>query len=292
MNYLQQILAFDDYLLYKQKLSSGQIALWRALMSINNKSGWATWFTAANATLESLSGLSRGGINKNRNALKQLGLIDFRSNGRKATSYKVNALYTSNSTQESIQEESLTLNSTQRSTQQSNDKVTQEYTTECPKSSTLIKHKQNKNINETKTMTTTTNLFDVQNFWESNGFGSLSPKTRQDFEYWVNDFVVVGATESDAVLLILHALKTALDNSVCKYSYVNAILKDWEQKRYLTVRDVLANQTKTKADKKIIRKEKLPDWVNNPVQEETPIPKAEQEELERQIAEFIGAEND
>ena len=92
MNYLQQILAFDDYLLYKQKLSSGQIALWRALMSINNKAGWATWFTA-NATLESLSGLSRSGINKNRNALKQ-GLIDFKSNGRKATSYKVCVLYT------------------------------------------------------------------------------------------------------------------------------------------------------------------------------------------------------
>ena len=93
MNYLQQILAFDDYLLYKQKLSSGQIALWRALMSINNKAGWATWFTAANATLESLSGLSRSGINKNRNALKQLGLIDFKSNGRKATSQGMRTLY-------------------------------------------------------------------------------------------------------------------------------------------------------------------------------------------------------
>ncbi|HGF8365947.1 TPA: DNA replication protein DnaD, partial [Enterococcus faecium] len=37
MDYIRQILAFDDYLMYNQGLSSGQIALWRALMSINNK---------------------------------------------------------------------------------------------------------------------------------------------------------------------------------------------------------------------------------------------------------------
>lgn len=104
MNYLLQILAFDDFLLYKSKLSAGQIALWRALMSINNKAQWKEWFTAANTTIESLSGLSRSGINKNRNALKQLGLIDFKSNGRKATSYKVCVLYTSKSTQESEQQ--------------------------------------------------------------------------------------------------------------------------------------------------------------------------------------------
>lgn len=78
MDYIRQILAFDDYLMYNQGLSSGQIALWRALMSINNKARWSEWFTASNQTLETLSGLSRQGINKNRNILKQLGLIDFR----------------------------------------------------------------------------------------------------------------------------------------------------------------------------------------------------------------------
>lgn len=71
--------------MYETKLSSGQIALWYALMEINNKCAWIEWFTAANQTLETLSGLSRAGINKNRNVLKQLGLIDFKSNGKKAT---------------------------------------------------------------------------------------------------------------------------------------------------------------------------------------------------------------
>lgn len=117
MNYLMQIRAFDDYRLYKQKLSAGQVSLWYTLMSINNKAGWSTWFTAANATLESLSGLSRSGIVKNRNVLKQLNLIDFSSNGRKATSYRVCVLYTSDSAQGSTQ--SSVQDSTQRSTQTS-----------------------------------------------------------------------------------------------------------------------------------------------------------------------------
>ncbi|MCI2020636.1 MAG: hypothetical protein LKJ60_13690 [Lentilactobacillus buchneri] len=117
MNYLLQLRAFDDYRLYETKLSSGQTSLWYALMSINNKAHWQEWFTAANVVLERLSGLSRSGIVKNRNVLKQLGLIDFQSNGRKATSYRVCVLYTSDSTQRSVQDS--TQESTQRSVQDS-----------------------------------------------------------------------------------------------------------------------------------------------------------------------------
>lgn len=130
MNYLMQIRAFDDYRLYKQKLSAGQVSLWYTLMSINNKAGWSTWFTAANATLESLSGLSRSGIVKNRNVLKQLNLIDFSSNGRKATSYRVCVLYTSDSAQGSTQRsvQDSTQQGTQRSVQDSSALVKQNET--------------------------------------------------------------------------------------------------------------------------------------------------------------------
>lgn len=100
MNYITEILAFNDLLL-SNPLSTGQIALWYALMYINNTCGWAEWFTAPNRTLELSTGLSRQAIVKNRNALKQIGLLDFRQNGTKATAYH---LYTmSNSLQESLQ---------------------------------------------------------------------------------------------------------------------------------------------------------------------------------------------
>lgn len=83
-------------------LSTGQIALCLALISINNRCTWQEWFTAPNITLELYTGLSRQAIFKNRNILKQLGYIDFRTNGTKATSYKVNTML--NSLQDSLQD--------------------------------------------------------------------------------------------------------------------------------------------------------------------------------------------
>ena len=103
MNYIGQIRGFYDLQLSKP-FSTGQIALWHALMHINNKCSWIEWFTAANLTLELLSGLSRQGIVKSRNELKQQGLIDFKSNGTKATSYTIKLLYMSNSVQAGIQD--------------------------------------------------------------------------------------------------------------------------------------------------------------------------------------------
>ncbi|MEG2571182.1 MAG: hypothetical protein RSA70_07085, partial [Clostridia bacterium] len=59
---------------------------------INNKCGWVEWFTAANKSLELRTGLSRQGINKCRNGLKQRGVIDFKSNGTCAASYHLVAM--------------------------------------------------------------------------------------------------------------------------------------------------------------------------------------------------------
>ena len=134
MDFLKQLLAFRDYQLFETRLSSGQVSLYYALLHINNKCSWIEWFTASNSMLDQLSGLSRSGITKNRNVLKQLGLVDFKSNGRKATSYKLCVLYTSNSTQ----------GSTQQSVQDSTHKSVQGST---QGSSTLIKQDRDININ-------------------------------------------------------------------------------------------------------------------------------------------------
>lgn len=87
MEYLSQILRFNDSL-PTNNLSPGQIALWYALMHINNKCSWTEWFKAANRTLELYTGLSKNGVIKARNVLKQKGLIDFKSNGTSAASFK------------------------------------------------------------------------------------------------------------------------------------------------------------------------------------------------------------
>ena len=101
MNYLVEIKAFYDLVQIKQ-LSTGQIALWHALMAINNKCAWIEWFTVPNLTLELNTGMSRSGILKARNILKQYDLIDFKQNGTKATIYKLKTI--ANSKQVSVQD--------------------------------------------------------------------------------------------------------------------------------------------------------------------------------------------
>lgn len=86
MNYTAEIKGFFNSMEIN-RYSTGQIALWHALMHINNRCSWHEWFSVSNYTLEFHTGLSKAGIQKARNALKQYGLIDFKANGTKATEY-------------------------------------------------------------------------------------------------------------------------------------------------------------------------------------------------------------
>lgn len=103
----------------------------------------------------------------------------------------------------------------------------------------------NKSINSNsrnigKPVAASNDLSKIFNFWEQNGFGMLAPKTRQDLEYWVNDFQEIGATENDAIAIVLRALEISVDNNARKYNYANSILKSWEQKRMLTAQQIEA----------------------------------------------------
>lgn len=101
MNLLKQILAFNQRQM-SNPLSAGQFILWHALLNVHNDCGKQEWFTVANLRLELFTGLSRQGIDKARNTLKQLGFIEYKSNGTKATAYKINLLY-NDSLQPSLQ---------------------------------------------------------------------------------------------------------------------------------------------------------------------------------------------
>lgn len=70
-------------------LSSGQIALWYALMYSNNKARWQEWFAVAGSVLTNRSGLDRSSIIRARNVLKQAGFINFRTRGNLATEYSL-----------------------------------------------------------------------------------------------------------------------------------------------------------------------------------------------------------
>ncbi|WP_304459240.1 DnaD domain protein [Alicyclobacillus sendaiensis] len=76
MNYMRELNAFRDWALLNRP-STGEVALWYSLMSINNATGWVDWFTVPNQTLQLLTGLSRQGLERARNRLIQRGLIEY-----------------------------------------------------------------------------------------------------------------------------------------------------------------------------------------------------------------------
>ena len=90
MNYIKQLNTFYEMIM-TNPLSSGQIALWSALMHINNKCSWIEWFSVSSSRLQEITGLSESGISKARNVLKQRGFIDFKksSNRKVAPKYKI-----------------------------------------------------------------------------------------------------------------------------------------------------------------------------------------------------------
>lgn len=90
-------------------------------------------------------------------------------------------------------------------------------------------------------------ILDICNFWEGNGFGQLSPFTRESLVDWVDDMRKAGSPEPEK--LVLNALRTAVESNVRNYNYVNGILKNWESRRLLTVAAVTASDSERKTNR-------------------------------------------
>jgi len=86
-SYINKINAFYDQLEINP-LSSSAVALWHALLHINNKSGWIEEFTVAASVLCIKSGLKDSMFKKARNELKTKNYIQFHSrNGNQSAKY-------------------------------------------------------------------------------------------------------------------------------------------------------------------------------------------------------------
>ena len=116
----------------------------------------------------------------------------------------------------------------------------------------------------------------IYHFWESNGFGMLAPKTREDLAYWVEDFKKIGSTEIQALEIVKEALMVALNANARRYNYVNAVLKNWESQRATTLADVKALNKKREVQSNSMKSnnyvgnrriEEVPDHFKNPPQE-------------------------
>lgn len=89
LNYIREVNAFYDWL-ETNLLSDSAIALWHALMHINNKAGWKTEFAVALSTLQAKTGLKKDAVLRARNTLQVAGRITFKSrSGQQSALYKI-----------------------------------------------------------------------------------------------------------------------------------------------------------------------------------------------------------
>lgn len=103
MNYISEIRAFRQ-LARMNSLSASEIALWYALIGINNDFGWQSEFTVPIKVLEFESGLSRSGVYRARNKLKQIGAITWKERpGKSCSVYTINSIVFKYDTQSETQ---------------------------------------------------------------------------------------------------------------------------------------------------------------------------------------------
>ena len=314
MNYLKQVLALNQLQL-RDPLSKGQYMLFHALLNVNNDCGWIEWFEVASIRLELFSQMSREGVQKARKELIERGLIEFKSNGTRAGSYRLKKLYedstqtstqvstqdsTQNSTQTNAEIEDLSTplptrleKNTQMSTQDSTQSSTQGSTQDSTPLNKLNKTKLNKSkVNSCSSYTeqnteqsvdnnddkTTENVFE---FYQKN-FGILSSFIQEDILYWIRDI-------GDG--LVLEALKRALEQNK-EYGYAKKIMQSWvrkgidslEKAEAERVQFIRANEKRGNSYQRTGRVATVPDWVNNPNEtKETKLSPEEEKKLRDQL---------
>lgn len=114
-------------------------------------------------------------------------------------------------------------------------------------------------------------------FYQANGFGALGSFVRDKMFGWIDDL---------SEPLVIRAMEKAVTQGKNNWGYVETILKDWSNKKLLTIEAVEAEDLRWEAQKqqkqsrqqgpyKQGRTEKLPEWFENRNKKSVQAPVAE-----------------
>lgn len=186
--------AFYDYMEFNP-LSSSAVALWYALMHINNKTRWKETFSVAASVLRYKSGLKETSFKRARQELVEKGYIIYQSRDRNlAPIYQMISLT-------KMWEEELENRESTTIIEQATD--TKAMMSENP-----------------STMEGKKNQSRCTTFYKEN-FGKLLPEIERNIATWVDE---VGED------LTLEAMKRAVERNILSWDYVKGILLDWQTK--------------------------------------------------------------
>lgn len=268
MDYFKQRREYRKLKQNEIDISIGQNNLYRELLDYANDEGKLDcWFPLKNSALTDLTGLSIPGLAKARNSLIQLNLIEYRQ-GKKNTDkpqYKILCLY-NNKFSKSITtglsgvSQPVDIPVSQQVEHKDLTSTIQVLDKDLTKSSgsSNIKHSESSAVQ----------------YWLNQIDSAAAPFITQSIQYWVNDF---GGQDE----IVIQAINDMLEHDARSYSYLDKILKSWEESGLDTpekVRNYLAGKYRKKAQRQAKgRVEQLPDHIANPMTEAEASEKARQE---------------
>ncbi|WP_222618006.1 DnaD domain protein [Sporosarcina sp. resist] len=215
MNYIKLLNSFYDRL-ETNSLSTSAIALWHAIVHVNNKAGWPEEFTVAVSVLCIKTGLSERTVNNARNDLKINGLIDFRSRkGNKSAVYKVIDL-SATITYKLSDKDSLSAIDADSPSDNASDKRSDNLSDNA---SALLKETK---LNEIKQGDDNHLPMNPFMFFEQEGFGTLSSFIGQQLGDLIDDFGEVK---------VMKAMKETRMNGSNSLNYTKKILTNPKPKR-------------------------------------------------------------
>ena len=264
-------------------------------MAIANKSGWQSELSIANTRLQAMTKTSEKTLINNRNQLIQNGLLQYKKRGRtKAGIYLITDLtgnFTAKKKVIDTVENPTTGNFTVNS--KVNPKVNREVNPSVDSTvnpSAYINNTKQDNTNKEDEDDLGVYEF-IQVSWGKPPTGLLQGALGPMIKKWGSD-------------IILFAFRLAFENSVEMpglKKYVEAILESWSKQNIKTLDDALKSQEDYKNRKKKqsytpkyqknVRREKLPDWVNKP-QEEQKIDPEKKAEIDARFEAYFSRTSD
>lgn len=265
MNYIKLINAFYDQL-ETIPLSTSAIALWHALVHINNKAAWQSEFTVAVSVLCVKTSLSDRTVTNARNELKQKGYINFKSRkGNRSAVYSINDL--SVTVQENLTEVISDKDSESKPLKEINAdslSVNVSDSLSC-NLSTLNKQNKTKQNNNYDDVGETKNLKEKENafrFFQENFKIGLNSFMAESIASWVDDF-------GDEI--VIEAMKRTLLQNSKSFKYTERILQNWLNRNVKSMNDIKVldsefenRQQRKFKNNKVIRFQKnepLPEWI-------------------------------
>ncbi|MCI2170659.1 DnaD domain protein [Schleiferilactobacillus perolens] len=236
MDYFKQRRAFRQFKLAVKKLTVNQASLYRELLDYANDSGLLdASFRLQNEYIMSITGIkSVDGLSTARNALVQQGLITYIKGKKNEDTpiYQIMPLSPDGRPETKKQnrtrkktEQNAVQNAEQNAVQPAEQNAEQYFTGTDLNMTDTNHHDDDPGTPVVPDDQATKDRTRVFELWEQSFGGFMAPLIQEELRDWLKTF------PAD---LVVEAIRRAVGNQA-KWSYANAILQDWDQKKIYTV---------------------------------------------------------